>query len=203
MNIKIDQPIPESQVIITIPVGSRVYGTSKVDSDSDFVKIIYDEDTQNILQWSGLIDNKKVDYVYFTLENFKRLVLEGGDTLAWEAALYCDFQIAGHDLSKFNRWRITKTYLGLVRRDLEFYPDRIKHVCRCLSFAVILMKGELPILEDVKWIPIIMDKPHLKDRHLRLRTENNKRHGIDDRKNNGQHMKSGKYKNRKRKPIVD
>lgn len=146
MNIKIDQPLPEDKVLFTIPFGSQVYGTATVDSDSDFIKIISGQSTDQILQYQ----DDKVDYIYVTLENFLKLVRNGGNIPMWEAALYMNFKLAGYDLSDFDWYAVIKGHLGLAKRDLDYYPERLKHVCRSVSFAHIMMQGNLPKLEDAK-----------------------------------------------------
>lgn len=177
MNKKIEQPLDETLVIVTIPFGSQVYGTAKVDSDQDYIKIIYGEDTEDILQWQGVINDIKVDYTYVTLNNFCTLVRNGGNIPMWEAALYCDFQVAGHDLNDFDWYKVIRGHIGLAKRDVAYYPERTKHVCKGLSFAHIMMQDMLPSLKDVKHIPILMNAPNLRSRIQIMRRELNKMYG--------------------------
>lgn len=168
MNVKILEPIPESEVIVTLPFGSHVYGTATKNSDRDFVKIIKEDTGNLILQYQDtnpdfMIHGPKntLDYIYVSERHFWNKLQDGGNTVFFEAlhtpeaklwlasrGLYPELQI----LMDCYHSRMAKGYLGLAKRDLT-YPGREKHVARSIWMAEKIIKKELIDLASVAKIP--------------------------------------------------
>lgn len=172
MNIKIVDPIPENEVIVTIPFGSHVYGTNTVKSDKDFVKIIK-QDTGNLIlqyvhkpnQYSLVLNDGRgqVDYIYVSEESFWKQCVDGSNVVFFEALHTKEFQeyypkrwptgdymgfLIGHAYNSRN----TKAMLGMAKRDLH-YPERYHHVTRCIWMAEKIIAKELIDLKEVAQLP--------------------------------------------------
>jgi predicted nucleotidyltransferase len=190
MNIKILEPIPESEVIVTLPFGSHVYGTATENSDRDFVKIIKEDTGNLILQYEQrepvnfktgdniILMQKTKDYIYVSERHFWNKLQDGGNTVFFEAlhtpeaklwlasrGLYPEFQV----LMDCYHSRMAKGYLGLAKRDLT-YPGREKHVARSIWMAEKIIKKELIDLASVAKIPPLTGSiPEIAQRIAELR----------------------------------
>lgn len=159
MNIKILHPIPEDEVLVTLPFGSQVYGTADGHSDKDFVKIIKRDCGVLLLQYqsdSQALEHQ-VDYIYTDLKNFFAKIEDGGNTVFFEAAHTPEFKAfmisrGAVDLNYLTRYytsRMAKGYLGLAKRDLDYGLQRIQHVNRGIWIAEQIMEKKLINLSDV------------------------------------------------------
>lgn len=166
MNIKVKYPISENEVEVTMPCGSRVYGTANENSDYDFVKITKQDTGSLVLQYSTLGEGftwDAVDYLYTGLKNFLDQAESGANTIFFECMHTKEFQNYwcppkhsewdnAYLLYKmYNPW-VAKAYLGLAKRDIRF-PERAHHVRRCYWMANKILKKELIDLSEVKNIP--------------------------------------------------
>lgn len=160
MNIKILNPIPENEVLCTLPFGSLVYGTATKNSDQDYIKIIKQNTGSLILQY---VENEegftkdRIDYIYVGLDTFLQQAQDGSNVTFFEAMLTPEAQyLVPRDifLSRCNLKRIARAYLGLAKRDIE-YPERYHHVKRCYWFANLIMNNTMIELSLVKHLPDI------------------------------------------------
>lgn len=169
MNIKILNPIPEDEVLVTLPFGSQVYGTANDHSDKDYVKILKQDCGVLLLQYqsdSQALEHQ-VDYVYTDINNFKAKVADGGNTVFFEAMHTPEFEkwwntryeSFGYDgdikeyLLNYYTSRMAKGYLGLAKRDLDYGLERIHHVNRGIWLAEQIIQENLINLSDIQHVP--------------------------------------------------
>lgn len=168
-------------------IGSRLYGTNKSDSDYDHL-IIYKNFHNEIdmyypnyhqLQYDNLEKNQQL---MFTSENqFYRNLFSGDATINADIIMFTDFNDY-NDVEKLNilrTYNIIKAYIGFAKRDIKYVnkgKNKLFHIQRGLYCAKKLMNGELPNLDDIKYI---YNNPNndiksLKEREEFLRNKCNK-----------------------------
>lgn len=168
MNLKLLEPIPESEVLVTLPFGSWVYGTNKPDSDRDYVKIINQDTGSLLLQFSSFDSQyqypEEVDYIYTSEKNFWAKVRDGGNTVFFEALHTQEARVwlASRGLypeealiDSYYTPRMAKGYLGLAKRDVQTdFIGRRKHIERCIHYAnMIMSETYINLKEPVPQLP--------------------------------------------------
>lgn len=160
MNIKIKDSIPETDVIVTIPFGSQVYGTATETSDKDFVKLIKSNTGDLVLQYKqvGDLDNPEIDYIYVDEFAFLKKIKNGDSTVFFECMHTKEFQnyFPANNVLYYYTSKVAKAYLGLAKRDLK-YPNRTHHVIRCIWMAKKIINKEIINLSEVANLPKTMN----------------------------------------------
>lgn len=135
MNIHVSEDIfntLKQATLLTIKMGSRMYGLNNEKSDTDLIHIIATpKGWNNSLVWTHhnlQYKEEGVDHVFTTLQNFVRNILKGDSTINYEC-LYSE-ELKNSPLSflydmrnDFNNYSLLRSYLGLVRRDLKLFSQ--------------------------------------------------------------------------------
>lgn len=135
MNIHVSEDIfnlLKQSTLLTIKMGSKMYGLNNEKSDTDFIHIIATpKGWDNSLIWTHhnlQYKEEGIDHVFTTLQNFVRNILKGDSTINYEC-LYSD-ELKNSSLSflydmrsDFNNYSLLRSYLGLVRRDLKLFSQ--------------------------------------------------------------------------------
>ena len=169
MNIKISKEqadfILNQNNYKTYLIGSRLYGTNKIDSDYDFL-IIYKNFHNEIdmfypnyhqLQYDEIGDNKQLQLMFTSENQFYRNLFSGDATINADIVMFTNFNNY-NDSEKLNILRtfnIIKAYIGFAKRDIKYInkgKNKIFHIERGLYCAEKLINNELPNLEDIKFI---------------------------------------------------
>lgn len=135
MNIHVDKKTFLSlrqATLVSIKMGSSMYGLSNSESDVDFLHIIATPTGwNNSLVWTHHNLQYKetgVDHVFTTLQNFIRNILKGDSTINYECLYSAEIKesplnfIADYRL-EFKNYSLLRSYLGLVRRDLKLFSQ--------------------------------------------------------------------------------
>ncbi|AUS02842.1 hypothetical protein NVP2275O_261 [Vibrio phage 2.275.O._10N.286.54.E11] len=129
MNIIIDEVTHkelQKYVIETIEFGSTMKGTSTVNSDHDYLHIIYPSSTwqKSPVNTNHLLQYKDdgADHIYCDPVNFVKCLLDGDSTIFHEMLRYNvlnDTCISFLNKYKFEHYKTLRAYLGIARRDLK------------------------------------------------------------------------------------
>ena len=162
MNIHIDRDthaLLQMRCIVRIPIGSHLYKIANFDSDKDLLCIY----TPNRAELSSVIqthhqlqykdEEKKIDYIYTSLPQFLRNLINGDSTINFEALFHP--KMAEGFMNKIWRHRydfitynLIKCYLGMAKRDLKQIRslntdkekwDKLAHVVRGTEIAGLLL----------------------------------------------------------------
>ena len=192
MNIHFDSNILkytlDKLTVSKFVVGSHMYSTNTLDSDTDLLSIYLEPQynrgsflyEHHQLQYKDNIGN--IDYNYTTLQTFIRNIITGDSTINFEVlfsdqlinthlAWLCEFK---YDLINYN---IIKSYLGIAKRDLGMYkkmgkrtPDankKLMHFVRGVLTADKILKynknlKDINIIDvDLKGIKLGTVQPNL------------------------------------------
>lgn len=162
MNIHIDSNthlLLQRRAIVQIPIGSRMYKISDADSDTDILCIYAPTraeissviQTHHQLQYKD--EGRKTDYIYTSLPQFLRNLINGDSTINFEALFHP--KMAEGMMNKIWRQRyefitynLIKCYLGMAKRDLKQIRslntdkekwDKLVHVVRGTEIAGLLL----------------------------------------------------------------
>lgn len=144
---------PGFNVIEKLPFGSHIYGTNKPDSDLDLICLIKESTGHFVLRYKNEQDN--TDNTYVGINEFISGLANCSNVEFFEA-IHTDVGQAfleRHNLKLMDYYnaRQAKAYLGIAARDLH-YPDRIRHVVRCIVLATLInykSKVELKNIETL------------------------------------------------------
>ena len=165
MNIKIDKDLKEyldTIIVKTVVIGSKLYGTSDENSDTDYLHIIKAEklglNEASLLVYPLIhqfqYDDKENNeqHLYTLPYQFLRNAISGESTINVEAMFFTDVfkKQKEFDLTRFRTYKVLKAYLGLAKRDCRQIRKRRKHIVRALYMVKTLLKGEEPNLEDLR-----------------------------------------------------
>lgn len=168
MNIKINKDqakrIIKYRVSEDIIFGSRLYGTDSEKSDVD-IMILYDEKKlfpninlnflPNIHQFQYDNIEKKSQIIFTYSDQFMRNLVSGDSTINADILMFSDkIKITSpyKSLDVLFSYKIIKSYLGFVKRDLQKPNGKNKlfHAKRGVYIAECLLRKELPDLNTIK-----------------------------------------------------
>lgn len=118
----------QEQTLVKIEFGSSLYGLQTAQSDSDILYIIADsKDFEKSLIWEHhqlQYKENNVDHIFTTVSQFVRNLLTGDSTINFEVLHSQELKNSCLDFlynqrEKFYNYQMTKSYLGLARRDLK------------------------------------------------------------------------------------
>jgi hypothetical protein len=196
MNIKITKKQYDSIkefVIYKFIFGSHLHGTNNEESDRDVICIIdniFDEFTpktlgkylpnQNTFQYDDLENN--VQNIYMTETQFFNGLFSGdanivADIVLLSPSFKIEYEYTNEQLLFMCRtYKIIKSYLGMVKRDLKYFdknPKKQKHCIRGLYMTECLINNILPNVIDIKKSKII-SRIEITERWSELRDKSNK-----------------------------
>lgn len=119
--------------IFKIEVGSSMYNLKTSNSDTDILCIYLEGSlnctsiTSNHHQFQYKDGENNIDYIYTSLNQFISNILSGDSTINYEVLQTLEFKEKFKDLwfflNKINITNITKSYLGLSKRDLKSFKN--------------------------------------------------------------------------------
>lgn len=152
--------------ILSIKMGSALYGAQVASSDTDYLHIFaHNEKWENSFVWTHhnfQYKEDNVDHVFVSLKNFVRNLVKGDSTINFEClfseemqnsselSFLCDFK------NDFNSYSVVRAYLGLVRRDLKIFSQ--SYECKKLYHAVRGLNAALKILNNSYTNNLSLDK---------------------------------------------
>lgn len=122
--------------LFSIQIGSHLYGLNTKDSDCDILYIVADSlQMNNSFLWEHhqlQYKDNNCDHIFTTLKQFIRNLITGDSTINFEvihsqelANSYLKFLYENRLM--FYNYQMTKSYLGLARRDLKQVQDNTQH----------------------------------------------------------------------------
>ena len=123
----------QKSILISIKMGSKLYGCETTSSDTDYLHIIATPlNWQHSLSWTHhnlQYKESGIDHVFCTIQNFVRNILKGDSTLNYESLFSLEFenskelQFIYNRKHEFNNYKLMLAYLGLARRDLKQFSQ--------------------------------------------------------------------------------
>jgi hypothetical protein len=114
---------------LTVTVGSKLYGCSTVESDSDFLHFYSEseDDAKSYLWTHHQVQYKdgNSDHNFTTIRNFIRNLLTGDSTINYEVLfseelkLCKELDFLQNFVSQFSSYNLLRSYLGFAKRDLK------------------------------------------------------------------------------------
>lgn len=166
MNIKISKGEHEylqEHLTESFLIGSRLYGTAREDSDTDFL-CIYDSEhlwsispeictfLPNYHQFQYDDVDNKTQYVYTSKEQFFKNLFSGDSTINADVVMF--YETLYNRLFLCRTYKVIKAFIGFANRDLKNVSkgNKLFHAHRSLYCASMLLKNELPTLSDIQFI---------------------------------------------------
>lgn len=161
MNIIIDQEEHEFLQSITLNrflVGSRLYGTAREDSDTDYLCVYATSEeelyaglpTAHQFQYKDLEGN--TDWNYCSELQFRKNLYSGESVIQADIVLFTSY--SDKKLALCRTYKVIKAYLGFARRDLKEAgkgrEQKLWHAARSLYCAAELLEGWLPDLAGIQ-----------------------------------------------------
>lgn len=137
-------------IILSIRVGSHLYGLNNADSDTDILNIYAapEDNLHAVVQSHHQFQYKSenTDYLFCSLQSFVKNILMGDSPLnfealdSWELKNHADLKWLADFKSNFRSYQLIKSYLGLARRDVKSFKKnksskKIFHAYRGLLTA--------------------------------------------------------------------
>lgn len=161
MNIIInheEHELLQSMQVACFTIGSRLYGTAREDSDTDYLCLY---ETSSVELHSGLPNVHQfqykdtitgTDWNYCSELQFWKNLHSGEATIHADIILFTDF--ADNKLELCHTYKIIKAYLGFARRDIKEAEKgnhkKALHAARGLYCAASLLENRLPSLTDIQ-----------------------------------------------------
>lgn len=136
--------------LLTIKMGSSMYGCEIDTSDVDYIHIFaHNSHWENSFIWTHhnfQYKEDKVDHIFVSLKDFVRNLIKGDSTINYEC-LFSKEMEKSKELSflfdfrnYFNNYSLVRAYLGLVKRDLKIFSQgydskKLYHSVRGLASA--------------------------------------------------------------------
>jgi predicted nucleotidyltransferase len=166
MNIKISKEEHEylnEHLIESFVIGSHLYGTQNENSDMDVLCIYDNEHLMSIspeicnylpnyhqFQYDDTENNKQ--YIWTSKEQFFKNLFSGDSTINADVIMF--YESLHNRLQICRTYKVIKAFIGFANRDLKDIKKKNKlfHAHRSLYCASMLLRNELPTLEDIKHI---------------------------------------------------
>jgi|WetSurMetagenome_2_1015567.scaffolds.fasta_scaffold84883_2 hypothetical protein len=144
-------------------VGSHLYRTNKEGSDEDILCIYDNKHLMSIspeicnylpnyhqFQYDDTENNKQ--YIWTTLEHFYKNLFSGDSTINADVAMF--YPIGYDPLRLCRTYKVIKAFIGFANRDLKNINkgNKLFHAHRSLYCASMLLRDELPNLDDIYFI---------------------------------------------------
>lgn len=139
-------------------IGSRLYGTARADSDTDYL-CIYESDAIEL--YSGLPNvhqflykdvAQNTDWNYCSQLQFYKNLHSGEATIHADILLFTG--MVANPLAQCRTYKIIRAYLGFARRDLKQHakerPEKLFHAARSLYCAGALLHNTLPAVSGIQ-----------------------------------------------------
>ena len=170
MNIKISKEeherLQKCPNKVIIEVGSHMYKSNTYKSDLDLLCIYEREDMfgkftapirslPNIHQFQYTDEEKHIDYLYCTSEQFWKNQRSGDSTINSDVVMFSNLVIQTPEVKlKYCRtYKVIKAYLGFAERDVKQYykgVHKLRHALRGIYVAKMLIAGFLPLHSEMK-----------------------------------------------------
>lgn len=179
----------DSSTVFKIEVGSGMYKLKTSNSDTDILCIYLDgvlnltSVTQNHHQFQFKDEENNIDYIYTSLNQFVANILSGDSTINYEVLqsdmfkqTFSNLWLCLNDIDITN---ITKSYLGLAKRDLKSFknlpqdkyaPDTYKKVSHFVRGVLVseninsvhyIISDNHDLLTSIKNSEFTLDKSHI------------------------------------------
>jgi predicted nucleotidyltransferase len=181
MNIIINEEEHEwlqQQIVKEFIVGSHLYGTSNADSDTDYLCLYQTSEVElysglpNVHQFQYKDEIASVDWNYCSALQFWKNLYKGDSTINADIILFTDYR--HNKLEICRTYKIIKAYLGFAKRDIKQISKegskKAVHAARGLYCAEMLLKNELPSLQDIQQVYLQrfgVENLQVKEQHLR------------------------------------
>lgn len=148
----------QSRLLQKYTIGSRLYGTEGVDSDTDYLCIYESDPTElysglpNVHQFLYRDTEHNTDWNYCSQVQFYKNLHSGEATIHADVLLFAG--MVSDPLLQCRTYKIIKAYLGFARRDLKQYsrerPEKLFHASRSLYCAGALLNNSLPTVMGIQ-----------------------------------------------------
>lgn len=157
----------KESTIVSIVVGSKMYGLDNNKSDIDYLHIYATSDLELnnpfIVNHQLQYKDDGVDHNFVSLHTFIRNICNGDSTINFEV-IHSD-EIKNSDISflyefkdAFYSYNVIKSYIGLIRRDYKFYGKgdkkenkikKLKHIIRGFIFVNSIIDGKFSLFNQI------------------------------------------------------
>ena len=182
MNLKINKAqaefILENYRLKQYLIGSHLYGSQKVGSDTDYLVLyksfheVADLYYPNFhqFQWDDMENNAQ--YIFSSERQFWKNLFSGDSTINADVILFADNEYSqGQKLNITRTFNIIKAFLGFAKRDIKQIKgkNKIFHISRGLYCAESLLDNRLPLLTEFIFTESSVDKLAEREAGLRAR----------------------------------